>query len=290
MAPLISVGMPVFNGERYLADAIDSILGQTCSNFELIISDNASRDGTQAICGDYARRDCRVRYFRQRRNIGASRNYNFVFQRSLGNYFKWAAAGDLCEPLLLELCIRGLDAHPSAVLCCGQTMYFGKMVGGDLAGASLLGLGSGRPSDRFIHFVDNVCINNAYGGVFRSNVLRRTRLEAPYPGSDLVLLAELALYGPFLLIREVLHHRRMSPETATSCRTMDAIWDMYRPGHKRRFFLPTCRRFVGYFASVVRSRIPLDEKARAIRDLTKRLYWSKRRLWREVVDNGRRLL
>ena len=290
MVPLISVGMPVFNGEAYLAEAIDSILAQTCSDFELLISDNASQDGTAEICTEYARRDSRVRYFRQRKNIGASRNYNFLFQRSRGQYFKWAAAGDLCEPVLLELCSRELETHPNAVLCCGATRCFGNINGNHLAGASLHGLGDGKPSERFIHFVDNVSINNAYGGVFRSTALRKTRLEGRYPGSDIVLLAELVLYGPYVVIPQVLHHRRISPEHSTSCRTMDAVWGMYWPGRKCRFFLPKCSRFLGYFGSALRSRIPPAEKARAVRALAKRVYWSRRDLWDEMRDNLRHAL
>jgi glycosyltransferase involved in cell wall biosynthesis len=94
--PLVSVGLPVYNGERYLSRALDSILEQSLSDFELIISDNASSDTTEAICRDYARRDPRIRYVRQRENLGAPRNWNFVVHEARGRYFKWASASDYC--------------------------------------------------------------------------------------------------------------------------------------------------------------------------------------------------
>ena len=107
--PRVSIGMPVFNGENYLAEALDSLLTQTFSDFELIISDNASTDKTEEICRAYAVRDQRIRYFRNQENLGASRNYNRVFELSSGEYFKWAAHDDLCAPEFLGRCVDVLD-------------------------------------------------------------------------------------------------------------------------------------------------------------------------------------
>jgi len=94
-APTVSIGMPVYNGERFITEAIDSILAQTFTDFELIISDNASTDGTEAICNVYAARDSRIRYFRQSKNYGALFNFKFVLNEAQGLYFKWAATDDL---------------------------------------------------------------------------------------------------------------------------------------------------------------------------------------------------
>ena len=108
--------MPVYNGERFLRQAIESVLDETFADFELIISDNASTDGTRAICLEYIRRDPRVRYYRNERNLTAARNFNRVYELSSGEYFKWATADDLAAPGLLEKCIAVLDAHPEVVL------------------------------------------------------------------------------------------------------------------------------------------------------------------------------
>src|SRR3990172_5611242 len=99
---LIAVGLPVYNGQKYLAQAIESILGQTFADFELIISDNASTDRTQEICQAYAARDPRVRYFRNERNLGAGPNYDLCFERARSKYFKWAAHDDVIAPDFLE--------------------------------------------------------------------------------------------------------------------------------------------------------------------------------------------
>src|SRR5262245_45018612 len=96
--PRVSIGLPIFNGEKYVAQAFDSILAQTYADFELIISDNASTDQTEAICQAYANRDRRIRYYRNNRNLGAAANYNRVFDLSTGVYFKWAAHDDIVLP------------------------------------------------------------------------------------------------------------------------------------------------------------------------------------------------
>lgn len=94
MAAKLSIGMPVYNGEEYIRDALDSLLGQTFVDFELIISDNASTDTTEKICLEYARRDSRIFYFRQKENIGAVANFQFVFEHAQTNLFMWAAYDD----------------------------------------------------------------------------------------------------------------------------------------------------------------------------------------------------
>ncbi len=115
--PRVSVGLPVYNGENFIKDALDSILAQTFEDFELIISDNASTDGTQQICRQYTSKDQRIRYIRNDGNIGASKNFNQVFELSSGEYFKWIAHDDLCAPEFLERCVEVLDQDPSIVLC-----------------------------------------------------------------------------------------------------------------------------------------------------------------------------
>lgn len=100
--PLVSIGMPVYNGERYIRQALDSLLAQDYANFELIISDNVSTDGTQGICLEYAARDERIRYYRNETNLGALRNFNRVFELSSGKYFMWAAHDDVWNPAYVQ--------------------------------------------------------------------------------------------------------------------------------------------------------------------------------------------
>jgi glycosyltransferase involved in cell wall biosynthesis len=119
--PLVSIGLPVYNGQRFLAQALDSLLGQTLGDLEIVISDNGSTDRTAEICSRYAARDARIRYIRQESNRGAVWNFNFVALQARGQYFRWASANDFCDPRLLEKCVGMLRSDAGAVLCYGRT-------------------------------------------------------------------------------------------------------------------------------------------------------------------------
>ncbi|HWM05002.1 MAG TPA: glycosyltransferase family 2 protein, partial [Actinophytocola sp.] len=114
--PRLSIGLPVYNGEEYLAESLDALLGQSYEDFELIITDNASIDGTEAICRRYVWQDSRVRYERLPKNIGAANNHNYVFSLTRGELFKWASHDDLYGRDLLRRCVDALDAHPEMIL------------------------------------------------------------------------------------------------------------------------------------------------------------------------------
>src|SRR6516164_10769129 len=120
-APKLSVGLPVYNGENYLAEAIEALLGQSYEDFELIISDNASTDGTADICRRYEKQDSRIRYIRQPLNIGLAPNHNFVFRQARGELFKWASHDDLYARDLLKRCVDALDEFPHVVLAHSWT-------------------------------------------------------------------------------------------------------------------------------------------------------------------------
>ncbi len=107
--PKVSIGMPVYNGGRFLKEALDSLLVQTFTDFELIISDNASTDETEAICQDYAAKDKRIRYIRQTENRGAIANFQFVLDEAVGEYFMWAAADDIWSSEFIMTCNRLLS-------------------------------------------------------------------------------------------------------------------------------------------------------------------------------------
>ena len=114
-APLVSIGLPVFNGEKFLQQALGSLLAQSFSNFELIISDNASTDKTEKICGKYATQDARIRYIRQSDNIGALENFNFVLDVAKGKYFMWAAVDDQWDSNFIQILLEKLQERPKAI-------------------------------------------------------------------------------------------------------------------------------------------------------------------------------
>src|SRR6266567_4421323 len=120
-APLLSIGLFVYNGERFLEETLDSILSQTFTDFELIISDNASTDRTGEISEAYVRRDSRIRYYRGEKNMGAGWNVRRVYELATGKYFKWAAADDILEPDFLRRCVEALESNPGCVLAYAKT-------------------------------------------------------------------------------------------------------------------------------------------------------------------------
>jgi glycosyltransferase involved in cell wall biosynthesis len=209
--PKVSIALPVYNGERYLREALDSLLAQTYRDFELIICDNASTDATAAICAHYAARDPRIRYCRHARNIGATANFNGAFALARGVYFKWAAHDDLLQPTWLERCVAALDQAPDAVLC--QSLV--KLV--DDAGECLeiydhtaFGTDSPRPSVRFAARLRPHDCQEIFA-LIRADALRRTALMGYHLGGDRTLLIELALMGRFALVPEPLFLNREHP-------------------------------------------------------------------------------
>ena len=122
--PLVSIGVPVYNGEKYLAEALDSVLAQSVKDFELIISDNASTDRTPEICRSYQARDSHY-YFHSDRHIGLALNFNRVFELSSAPLFHGGSCDDLYEPLFLERRVDGLHRDPGVVLSHTRTRMIG---------------------------------------------------------------------------------------------------------------------------------------------------------------------
>jgi len=202
-SPRVSVGIAVYNGEEYLDQAIQSVLAQTFTDFELIVSDNASTDATPAIVLDYAARDSRVRYSRNRENIGSTPNFNRAFDLATGQYFKWMAADDLIAPEFLENCVAALDANPGAVLA------YTRASGIDAQGKFLkhcqhpvpLEAQTG-PVQRFWQFRERAGFSAwpflYIFGLMRREVIARTRMQGVWIGGDSSFLYEMLLAGPFV--------------------------------------------------------------------------------------------
>lgn len=259
-SPRVSVGMPVYNGEKHLRVAVDSILGQTFRDLELIISDNASTDGTEAICREYAARDLRVRYHRHPKNIGGSENYNTVFRRANGQYFKWAASNDHCDPGFIEACVSVLDERPDTVLVYPRTRFVLTDSGETEEYDDRLDLPQERACERFRAFVERVDRCNALYGLIRPEALGRTRLVGKYINSDRVLLGELTLHGKFAEVPEFMFFRRMDPASATTMRSRKEIVRFYYPELTSRMLFQHWKLHRGYLSAVLRAPLPAGEK------------------------------
>ena len=212
--PRLSIGLPVYNGENYLAAALGSLLDQDFRDVELIIADNASTDRTAEICRVFAADDPRVRYLRQRENLGAAANYNRTLEEARGTYFKWAAHDDVCRPRFLSACIDVLDRRPEVVLC--HALSEGIDEQGRVKGyyAQERAFDQPRPAERFWTAISTPHICSAVFGVMRREALLRTIRHGDWVGADRNLLAQLALAGKVVLVPEHLFQRREHAEAS----------------------------------------------------------------------------
>lgn len=171
VVPKVSVGIPVYNGAEYIADAIESVLNQTFVNFELIISDNASTDNTAEICDRYVRIDERVRFVRQNKNLGAHNNFKFVLRESIGDYFMWAAVDDIRSIDFIGENVDFLESNPDFVSSCSVAKLVNGAINDDLMGS--WELDQQRFSERLIHFFSTWHCNAHFYGVHRSNLAKK---------------------------------------------------------------------------------------------------------------------
>jgi glycosyltransferase involved in cell wall biosynthesis len=264
--------MPVYNGEKYFRFAIDSLLEQDYADFELVISDNASTDATGEICQEFAARDRRIRYYRNQTNIGATGNYNRVFELARGQLFKWATHDDLHLPGCLSRCVEVLDRAPSnVVLVAPRTEIIDE--NGRRTGQLTESLHTSRwlPHQRVADVLRNVAWATAQFGLFRSEALRKTRLLGPFLASDWVLLSELAILGEIWEIPEILFQRRLHPEVSTFANKTHAElaewFDTSRKPRKRQRFpriklalQPRIKVLWEYGRSIARMPMPARER------------------------------
>lgn len=206
--PLVSIGMPTYNGERFIRQALDSLLAQDYKNFELIISDNASTDNTQDICLEYAAKDKRIRYYRNEINLGAIKNFYRTFQLSGGKYFMFAGSHDLWHQTFISRCVDILEDEPEVVIAYSRTMLIDiddkpiEIMSDriDTRGMSHL--------KRYKYLIKNLSWCNMFYGVIRCEAFARIEWFRTDWGFDNLLLAELSLKGPFAQIRNPLFYRR----------------------------------------------------------------------------------
>lgn len=209
-APRVSLGVPLFNAERYLEGCLDALLAQDYQDFEIIVSDNASTDRTWEICQRYAAADPRFRLYQNPRNLGGHVNYARVAQLARGELFKWVAYDDVCLPSYLSTCVAALDsASQQAVLAYPRTVLIDEA--GTVIGpyADRLDLRDHRPWRRVAGVARNINLCHAHFGVFRLSALRRTGMIRPFLSSDYTLIAEVARLGEIHEVDQPLFLRRM---------------------------------------------------------------------------------
>jgi len=218
-SPRVSIGMPVYNGERCIRQTLDTLVAQTFTDFELIISDNASTDNSRNICMEYAARDKRIRYYRNERNMGAIYNSNRVFALSNGEYFMLSSCHDLRERNFLSRCIEIMQERKTIVLCYPLADCINEE--GNFLEVMPPGIDTrGLDSMSRCHLA-LWGIQYAYSiyGLIRADALKQTRIFKKTIGTDIILLFELSFLGEFGQIPEILLHIRRMPNFGS--------WDGY---------------------------------------------------------------
>jgi glycosyltransferase involved in cell wall biosynthesis len=283
----VSIGVPVYNGERYLSRALDSLLGQDFESLEVVVSDNASTDATREICCDYARRDHRVRYHRNEANIGLFPNFNRAFHLARGEYFKWAAHDDWWEPGYVSRCVEALEARPNAVLCAtGVRIVDGS---GATTGAwrPVTDLADPDPAVRFHRLLWTLGEPHAVYGLARTSGLRRTSMLQSLLGADRVLLAELSLLGEIVQVPEPLHVYTVDLDVRQG-RRYSTVND---PRNRGELPLRTWRLARRHLQVVARSGLPARRRAVLAADVLARFgVRDARRMLAEAYRSGRILL
>lgn len=225
LTPRLSIGLPVYNGETFLPQALGHLLAQTFRDFEIVISDNASTDNTAQICRQFANQDDRIRYFRNDRNLGSVANFNRTFALSAAPLFKWAAHDDLHHRDYLETCVRLLDADDSSVLAHTGTAFIGEdgePFPFDADSGTYVDPKTGvrqTPDSpaigdspvaavRFWQVLSRARWGSHMFGVIRREALLHTQLQHNFSGGDRAMLAELALVGRFRAVPKRLFLKR----------------------------------------------------------------------------------
>ena len=304
-APPVTVGVPVRDAERYLPEALDCLLGQTFGDFELVISDNASADGTEALCRAAAARDRRVRYERLGENVGAIENFNRLARSARGRFFKWAASDDLCAPTFLERCVERLGSDDAVAWCHPLTRHI-DAAGDPVPAAEDPALPAGEPDHSLVRpgatgtkhdrtdpaawrrfravVLGTTWCSDSYG-LIRTSVLKRTRLYLPHFGAEKVLMAELALHGRFAEVPEVLFSQRVHAGAASALGGDAAEKAFARTAAEAgRFSSTRVALLRGYASAVRRAELPAAEKARCVATLG--LYVGQVGKWGRVLRSA----
>lgn len=203
LLPKVSIGMPVYNGEPFIREAMISLLAQTYADFELIISDNGSTDSTQVICKEFAAKDARIRYVRQTENRGPVANFQFVLDESVGEYFMWCAVDDKRDQTFLEQSIEILNNSLDCVSVLSHYEIFDINNGNILEKITPSSIGSNSSFLRIKRSIEDLVPSLIYG-IHRRSVIVDIPLD-PFDWSDVLFVSRLVSKGKYFIIPKVLY-------------------------------------------------------------------------------------
>lgn len=290
MTDLVSIGLPVYNGERFLRRALESLLAQDYPEIEVIVSDNASTDGTAAIIAEFAARDRRVIAHRQASNIGATANFQFVLGRARGPFFMWAACDDWWDTAFVSTLAAALHRHPGHGVCMSSLLRVDEngatvdeiLLAGD---NDLTSLSYGPVFRRMTKSVRGVPIHIFIYGLFRTPILRAVA-SRPFPtciAPDRVLMSEVALATHFCCVTPILHRRTVRAAPLETRYGTDAIGTVWRGSRRMSRYLGTL------LVRLATSRaVPLGRKLRYVPVVWLQVVWRRRHaVFQELMPRRR---
>lgn len=208
--PLVSVCMPIYNEERFIAETLESVLSQDYSNIEVVISENCSTDSTPEILACFAARDSRIRIIRTNMTILAGANGLQAFYNSNGQYYLLVAGHDRLEPGYIRKCFKLLHENPNVILAYSRAAFIdtqGRRVGICPGNIDTRG---GDPVSRFFQVMWGVQYGYPMYGLIRRDILEQVYNKSiNLPAPDYLLLSELACLGEFAQLEEILYNFRM---------------------------------------------------------------------------------
>jgi len=277
------MGMPVYNGANYLVKALDSLLSQSFTDFEIVIVDNASTDATELICKDYLGRDSRIKYFRNPSNVGAALNYQIALEKTSGEYFKWAAHDDVYDAGWLKRCVDILDSNPNVILAYTRTVFIDA---NDIEISRFndpFRILEDKPYWRFRQMVVKLRWCHAIFGLMRRELPAGLKPIGNYIGSDMVYLAELALHGKFIEDESYGFHRRMHNNSSQQAnRNVENLQEWYDPRTKGKLYLRHWRFLKEYALCVSRAPVSVTQKLRCWAFLLRVANWNRDKLAQEA--------
>lgn len=294
--PLVSIGLPVYNGANYIDVALDALRNQTYQNMEIIISDNASEDETETICRAAAAEDDRIRYIRQPENLGASPNHNEVLKHGRGKYFVWAAHDDLHDPKFVEVLVGMMEENPDAMSAFSRSASIdpeGNLLKHDDLRPDMT---SPDPVVRFRHILDHKNTCHPFFAVHNREKIMDTRLFLNFTGADRIMLAEILLRGPILEHPETLFYLRHHEGRSTALPgKMKTRWGHPRegwfdPSRATKIVFPAWKRLGKNITAVMQAPISFVQKIKCVvgiaHNLSRRRFMGVRALLRDFPTAG----
>lgn len=288
----IVIGLPVYNGQKYLGAAIESHLSQSFDDFDLVISDNGSTDATPEICRDYASKDKRIKYLRSPENRGILWNHRRVFEEieSPTQYFRWAGGDDILEPGLLRGMVEVLNARPEVEAVMPDTKNIdddGKIIGSMVRTLDL------QSSDVFERAHDILVASYqhvvAYG-LLRASTLKVMRTGPHYVGWDPVFVWELALRGQIVQLAGPALLRRFHPGSISRVKTIKEMKKWVEPNSTAGLDFPHWNWAYERWRALMASPLSMRDQWRVGKFLMRVTIWQRGALVRDVTQAARRAL